>query len=60
MADISWPQVLRTLISHSDLSHDESSWAMQQMLAGEAPQQKGSGLSPREWRELRAVLGRET
>ena len=29
------------------------------MLAGEAPQQKGSGLSPREWRELMAVLGRE-
>ncbi len=28
------------------------------MLAGEDPQQKGSGLSPREWRELMAVLGR--
>ena len=33
---------------------------VKQMLAGEAPQQKGSGLSPREWRELMAVLGRET
>jgi thymidylate synthase (FAD) len=31
---------------------------VKQMLAGEAPQQKGSGLSPREWRELMAVLGR--
>lgn len=31
-----WPQVLSTLISRSDLSTDQSSWAMQQMLAGEA------------------------
>ena len=29
------------------------------LLAGENPQQKGSGLSPREWRELMAVLGRQ-
>lgn len=31
-----WPQVLRTLISRTDLSTDQSAWAMQQMLAGEA------------------------
>ena len=31
---------------------------VKQMLAGEQPQQKGSGLSPREWRELMATLGR--
>lgn len=29
------------------------------MLAGEAVQQRGSGLSPREWRELMQTLGRE-
>jgi thymidylate synthase (FAD) len=32
---------------------------IKRMLAGEAVEQKGSGLSPREWRELMAVLGRE-
>ncbi len=32
---------------------------VKQMLAGEAPAQKGSGLSPREWRELMATLGRD-
>src|ERR1700726_2448569 len=31
---------------------------IQRMLAGEAVEQKDSGLSPREWRELMAVLGR--
>ncbi|MCA8929130.1 MAG: FAD-dependent thymidylate synthase [Alphaproteobacteria bacterium] len=31
---------------------------VKRLLAGEAPEQKGSGLSPREWRELMAVLGR--
>jgi thymidylate synthase (FAD) len=31
---------------------------VKQMLAGAQPQQKGSGLSPREWRELMAVLER--
>lgn len=36
MAENTWPQVLRTLISRSELSDDQSSWAMQQMLAGEA------------------------
>ncbi len=30
---------------------------VQAMLAGEAPVQKGSGLSPREWRELMETLG---
>jgi len=29
------------------------------MLAGEDVDQKGSGLSPREWREMMAALGRE-
>lgn len=32
---------------------------LRQMLAGEAVQQVGSGLSKREWRELMEVLGRE-
>ena len=32
---------------------------IKRMLAGEEVEQKGSGLSPREWRELMAVLGRE-
>jgi thymidylate synthase (FAD) len=32
---------------------------IRRMLAGEKVEQKGSGLSPREWRELMAVLGRE-
>ncbi len=32
---------------------------VRRMLAGEAPDQAGSGLSKREWRELMAVLGRE-
>jgi thymidylate synthase (FAD) len=32
---------------------------VRQMLAGEPAQQRGSGLSPREWRELMAALGRE-
>lgn len=36
MAENTWPQVLRTLISRSELSNEQSSWAMQQMLAGEA------------------------
>jgi thymidylate synthase (FAD) len=31
---------------------------VKRMLAGEAVEQKDSGLSPREWRELMAVLGR--
>src|ERR1700730_8043717 len=31
---------------------------IQRMLAGEAVEQKDSGLSPREWRELMATLGR--
>jgi len=31
---------------------------IQCMLAGESVEQKESGLSPREWRELMAVLGR--
>ncbi len=31
---------------------------VKRMIAGEAVEQKGSGLSPREWRELMAVLGR--
>jgi thymidylate synthase (FAD) len=31
---------------------------IQRMLAGETVEQKDSGLSPREWRELMAVLGR--
>jgi thymidylate synthase (FAD) len=30
---------------------------IQRMLAGEQVEQKDSGLSPREWRELMAVLG---
>jgi len=33
---------------------------IRRMLAGETVEQKASGLSPREWRELMAVLGRET
>ncbi len=33
---------------------------VRQMLDGGAPDQKGSGLSPREWRELMAILGRES
>jgi thymidylate synthase (FAD) len=33
--------------------------AIRRMLAGETVEQKTSGLSPREWRELMAVLGRE-
>jgi thymidylate synthase (FAD) len=32
---------------------------IQRMLAGETVEQKDSGLSPREWRELMAVIGRE-
>ncbi len=36
MAENTWPQVLRTLISGTDLAPEQSSWAMQQMLAGEA------------------------
>ena len=32
---------------------------VRQMIDGKAPDQKNSGLSPREWRELMAVLGRE-
>jgi thymidylate synthase (FAD) len=32
---------------------------IQRLLAGEPVEQKTSGLSPREWRELMAVLGRE-
>jgi thymidylate synthase (FAD) len=32
---------------------------IQRMLARETVEQKASGLSPREWRELMAVLGRE-
>jgi thymidylate synthase (FAD) len=32
---------------------------VRRMLAGEAVAQKGSGLAPREWRELMASLGRE-
>jgi thymidylate synthase (FAD) len=31
---------------------------IRRLLAGEAVEQKGSGLSPREWRELMALLGR--
>jgi thymidylate synthase (FAD) len=31
---------------------------IRRMLAGEPVEQKSSGLSPREWRELMAVLGR--
>jgi thymidylate synthase (FAD) len=31
---------------------------IRRMLAGESVDQAGSGLSPREWRELMAVLGR--
>ena len=31
---------------------------IQRMLAGETVEQKDSGLSPREWRELMAMLGR--
>ena len=33
---------------------------VKRMLAGEAVDQENSGLSKREWRELMAVLGRET
>ena len=32
---------------------------VKQMLAGEAVEQKGSGLSKREWGEMMAALGRE-
>jgi thymidylate synthase (FAD) len=32
---------------------------VRRMLAGEQPAQAGSGLSPREWRELMAALGRQ-
>jgi thymidylate synthase (FAD) len=31
---------------------------IQRLLAGETVEQKTSGLSPREWRELMVVLGR--
>ena len=31
---------------------------VQRMLAGETVEQRDSGLSPREWRELMAVIGR--
>ena len=34
--------------------------AVRRMLAGEAVDQASSGLSKREWRELMAVLGRES
>lgn len=36
MAEITWPLVLRTLISHTELPADQSAWAMQQMLEGAA------------------------
>jgi thymidylate synthase (FAD) len=32
---------------------------VKRLIAGEAVDQKGSGLSAREWRELMAVLGRD-
>jgi thymidylate synthase (FAD) len=32
---------------------------VKQLLAGVVPDQKGSGLSPREWRELMSLLGRD-
>ena len=32
---------------------------VKRLIAGEAVDQKGSGLSAREWRELMTVLGRE-
>ena len=40
------------LISATGLKRD------QRLLAGEPVEQKSSGLYPREWRELMAVLGR--
>jgi len=36
MAEIAWPQVLRALIACQELTDDQASWAMEQMLAGQA------------------------
>jgi len=43
-ADHTWPRVLGTLIDGSDLSIAESTWAMQQVMAGEATSAQLAGL----------------
>ena len=41
---ITWPRLLGTLIDGSDLSIAESTWAMQQVMAGEATSAQIAGL----------------
>ncbi|MDD2858593.1 MAG: anthranilate phosphoribosyltransferase [Candidatus Nanopelagicales bacterium] len=64
--DITWPQVLRTLIAAEDLPDRLSSWAMEQMLAGEASDAqiagfvvalRAKGESPAEVAALVATMG---
>lgn len=42
--ELSWPHVLETLIEGSDLSISESSWAMRQVMTGEATPAQLAGL----------------
>ena len=45
MTDSSWPEVLASLIAQHDLSHAEASWAMRQILSGEATPAQISGFA---------------
>ena len=36
MTSHSWPEVLSALVAHSDLSADQTAWAMGEILSGEA------------------------
>jgi anthranilate phosphoribosyltransferase len=41
---LTWPRILETLVSGGDLSVSEASWAMQQVMAGEATSAQLAGL----------------
>jgi len=42
--ELTWPRILSTLVDGSDLSIGESTWAMQQVMAGEATSAQLAGL----------------
>ena len=44
MAPLTWPQILRSLLAGSDLSAESATWAMTQILDGEATDVQVAGV----------------
>src|SRR6476659_9945525 len=45
MGEITWPEVLGSLISRADLTSDQAAWAMREILAGEASSAQIAGFA---------------